>query len=184
MFRSEVEAGDSSRYVVIDEMGVNLAMTRRYGRAPRGERVTERVPSNRGENVTVIGAGRLKGVDASMSFSGSLTSELLEQFAEEVLIPTLTRGDIVFLDNLPAHRDSDIEDILAEYGVTVVWFPAYSPDLNPIELFWSKIKEYVRSKKPRTREALETALFEEFQTVTPSDWRGWFQHCGYRLVPS
>ena len=179
-FLEEFAIGDPRRYVFIDEMGSNLAMTRRYGRAPRGERATEKVPVNRGENVTVIGAGRLSGVKASMSFTGAITSELLEQFAEDVLIPTLRAGDVVFLDNLPAHRDSDIEEILAQEGVAVEWIPTYSPDLNPIELFWSKIKQHLRKKKARTRDALEEALHEAFQLVTDLDWQGWFAHCGYR----
>jgi transposase len=163
-------------------MGSNLARTRRYGRAPRGERASETVPVNRGENVTVLGAGRLTGVKASLSVTGAVSAELLEPCAEEVLIPTLRAGDIVFLDNLPAHRDCDIEELLAQVGVSVEWIPTYSPDLNPIEMFWSKVKQYLRSKKARTRDALEETLHEAFQTVTDSDWRGWFAHCGYRLT--
>jgi transposase len=171
-FVAEFAIGDVERYVFVDEMGSNLAMTRRYGRAPRGQRATEKVHVKRGENVTVIGAGRLSGVKASTSFRGAITSELVEQFAEEVLISTLHRGDIVFLDNLPAHHDSDIEETLAQEGILVERLPTYSSYLNPIEMFWSKIKEHLRKAKARTREALEIALHEAFQLVTTSDWRG------------
>lgn len=183
-FVTEFAVGEIERYVFIDEMGSNLAMTRRYGRAPRGQRATEKVPVKRGESVTVIGAGRLSGVRASMSFTGAITSEILEQFAEDVLLPTLRRGDIVFLDNLPAHHESDIEEILGEEGILVEWIPTYSPDLNPIEMFWSKVKQHLRKKKARTREALEQALKEAFELVTRADWEGWFAHSGYQPLPT
>jgi transposase len=170
---------EADRLVFIDEMGVHCAMTRAYGRAPRGERAIETVPGDKGTNVTVIAAGRLSGIQASMSFDGAMTVELFEGFVEEVLIPTLDPGDVVVYDNLPAHVHSDLEEMLEAIGVDSIKLPAYSPDLNPIEMCWSKIKAIVRGFKPRTRALLDEALTTAFQAVVASDWLGWFRHCGY-----
>ena len=181
LFRARMAALERNRLVFIDEMGVHCAMTRSYGRAPRGERAIEAVPGDKGTNVTVIAAGRLSGIEASMSFDGALTVEVFEGFVEEVLIPTLSPGDVVVYDNLPAHIHSELEELLDAAGVDSINLPAYSPDLNPIEMCWSKIKAIVRGIKPRTREALDEALTKAFQAVISSDWIGWFQHCGYEL---
>jgi transposase len=181
LFRAVLAVCDPQRLVWIDEMGVHRTMTRAYGRAPRGQRVHEAVPGDKGKTVTVIAAGRLSGIEARMSLEGTMTADVFEGFVEEVLVPTLTAGDIVLFDNLAAHVTSDAEELLAAHGVEVILMPAYSPDLNPIALCWSKIKAHLRSAKARTREALDEALTAAFKSVSLSNWQGWFQHCGYRL---
>lgn len=156
-------------------------MTRRYGRAPRGERVLDAVPENWGENVTMIGALGLDGVRAAMHFEGALDGAVYEVFITQVLVPQLRKGDVVFLDNLSVHKNAAaIEAILAAQA-TVEFLPPYSPDLNPIEQLWSKLKALVRGAKARTLEALEHAISAAFAAVTKADAEGWFRHCGSSL---
>jgi transposase len=158
-------------------------MTRRYGRAPRGERVVDAVPENWGENVTTIGALGLEGVRAAMHFEGALDGAVYEVFITEVLVPELREGDVVFLDNLSVHKNAEaIRAILAAKAM-VEFLPPYSPDLNPIEQLWSKLKALVRGAKARTLEALEQAISAAFAAVTSDDAEGWFEHCGCWLRP-
>ena len=132
-------------------------MTRRYGRAPRGQRVIDAVPENWGENVTTIGALGLEGVRAAMSFEGALDGEAYEVFITQMLVPHLREGDVVFLDNLNVHKHAEANNAIRAAKATVEFLPPYSPDLNPIEQLWSKLKALVRGAKARTREALEQA---------------------------
>jgi len=158
-------------------------MTRRYGRAPRGERVVDAVPENWGENVTTIGALGLDGVRAAMSFEGALDGDVFEVFVKQVLVPTLREGDVVLLDNLNVHKNTEARKAILEAKATVEFLPPYSPDLNPIEQLWSKLKAKVRGAKARTLEALETALSAAYTAVTADDAEGWFVHCGLWLRP-
>jgi transposase len=178
-----MEGVEPERLVMIDECGVNLAMTRAYGRSASGVRLEESVPCNKGKNVTVVAAGRLSGVEASMSFERSQTIALFELFVEVILLPTLNPGDVVVCDNLRAHVQSDAEHLIESVGAELVFLPAYSPDFNPIVQCWSKIKASVRKAKARTSTALDAALTSAFKTVSCSYLRGWFQHCGYSLSP-
>jgi transposase len=165
----------------VDESGVNLAMTRPFGRAPRGERVTDAAPQNYGENVTLLGALSLSGVEALMTVNGATDSDIFLAFVREVLAPTLRAGDVVIWDNLGAHRSQVVREAVEARGATVTFLPPYSPDFNPIERCWSKIKTYLRAAKARTREALEAAIKRALSTVTESDARAWFNHCGYAV---
>lgn len=165
----------------MDESGVNLALTRLFGRAPRGERVTDAVPQNYGENVTVLGALSASGIEALMTVNGATDGEVFLVFVREVLSPTLSAGDIVIWDNLGAHRSQAVREAVEARGATVMFLPPYSPDMNPIERCWSKIKTFLRAAKARTREALEAAIKQALATVTESDARAWFKHCGYAL---
>ena len=117
-----------------------------------------------------------------MSVPGAMDGETLVFFIEELLAPTLKRGDLVFLDNGPIHKMEEIEDLIEARGAGVLFLPPYSPDLNPIEHGWSKVKTRLRALKPRTLEAVLTALVDAFATVTEQDIRGWFRHCGYRVA--
>jgi transposase len=157
-------------------------MTRRYGRAPRGERVVESVPRNYGTQTSLIGAISLSGVEAVMTVEGAVDTEVFDAYVEQVLRPTLRRGDVLVLDNLSAHHASRIEEVAAECGARVIWLAPYSPDFSPIELMWSKIKTLMRAAKARTREELERALMAALELVTKSDCRGWFGHCGYQVT--
>lgn len=159
-------------------------MTRRYGRAPRGERVVDAVPENWGENVTTIGALGLDGVRAAMHFEGALDGAAYEVFITEVLVPELREGDVVFLDNLSVHKNAEAIKAILAAKAAVEFLPPYSPDLNPIEHLWSKLKALVRGAKARTLEALERAISAAFAAVTKDDAEGWFEHCGCWLRPT
>jgi transposase len=169
------------RYQFIDESGMNLAMTRLFGRAPRGERVVDTVPQNYGPNVTIIGALSLHGLEAVMTVDGATDGDVFQAYVEQVLGPTLVAGDVVIMDNLGAHKVARIREALAQRGAQVVYLPPYSPDLSPIEPCWSKVKTALRQAKARTREALEGALGQGLSTVTAVDARNWFVHCGYTV---
>jgi transposase len=175
---------DARRLRFIDEAGINLAMTRLYGRAPRGERIVERVPRNYGAQTSLISSLSLAGVEATMSVEGAVDTEVFNAYVEQVLRPTLRAGDVVVLDNLAAHRASRIEQVAAECRATVIWLSPYSPDFSPIEMMWSKIKAAMRAAKARTKEDLEQAFGAALQLVTRADCSGWFAHCGYQLTPN
>jgi transposase len=182
-FRQEVATIDPRGLVFVDESATNLAMTRRYGRAPRGERVSESVPRNYGESISVVGALSLSGVRAAMTISGAVDTLCFDAFITRVLVPQLRVGDVVVLDNLNVHKASRIEEAVAAVGARVMWLPPYSPDMTPIEQCWSKIKQYLRSVKARTRTELDAALAKAIELVTTSDALGWFTHCGYKVAP-
>jgi transposase len=183
-FRKIAGAFDINKYVFIDEMGTNLGLTRRYGRAAPGARVLEQVPGDRGGNVSTIGAIALDGVRTGLSVPGAIDGDTMLFFVEELLAPTLNRGDIVVMDNTPIHKLDDIEDALEAVGAWVLFLPTYSPDLNPIENCWSKVKARLRSIKPRTLPDLLEALVTAFASITEHDILGWFGHCGYRVAPT
>ena len=170
-----------AHYKFIDESGVNLAMTRLFGRAPRGARVVDTVPQNYGPNVTMIGALSLQGLDAVMTIDGATDGDVFQAYVEQVLSPTLVTGDVVIMDNLGAHKVAGIREAIERQGAQVVYLPPYSPDLSPIEPCWSKVKTALRKAKARTREALEHALGQVLSTITAVDARHWFAHCGYTV---
>jgi transposase len=170
------------RFLFVDESAVNTAMTRRYGRAPKGERVLDSAPRNYGMHTSVIGAVGLRGVLATMTVEGAVDTLCFDAYLERVLAPRLRRGDVVVLDNLGAHRASRIEEVAAGRGARVLWLPPYSPDFSPIEQCWSKIKTYLRGAKARTGDELNKALTQAIKLVTKADIRGWFKHCGYILA--
>jgi transposase len=153
-------------------------LTRLSGRAPSGERVVGTVPQNYGANVTLLAALGRHGVEAVMTIDGATDAEVFRAYVEQVLRPTLRPGDIVILDNLRAHQAAGIREAIEQAGAQVVYLPPYSPDLAPIERCWSKLKSILRTAKARTREALDEAIAQALATITASDARGWFQHCG------
>src|SRR5262245_4837001 len=163
-------------------MGSKLGLTRLYGRATPGQRVRDQVPGDHGGNVSTIGAMGLDGIRTGLSVPGAIDGETMLYFVEELLVPTLHRGDIVVMDNNPIHKLDEIEDAIAAVGAWVLFLPTYSPDLNPIELCWSKIKSRLRSLKPRTLPDLLDALVQGFSIITQPDIRHWFQHCGYQVA--
>jgi len=178
-YRQRVATLDLRRLKFVDESGVNLAMTRLYGRAPTGERVIGTVPQNYGQNVTLLGALGVQGVQAVMTVEGATDAEVFRADVKRVLGPTLTPGDIVVLDNLAAHKATGVQQALARRQVRRIFLPPYSPDLSPMELCVSKLKTALRAAKARTREALETAIQKALETVTATDAWNWFKHCGY-----
>jgi transposase len=173
---------DLRKCIFLDAMGSNLAWTRRYGRAAPGKRVHDSVPGDPGGNVSTIGALDWKGIRTGLSVPGALEGETMVFFVEELLAPTLKRGDLVFMDNCPIHKLDELEDLIDARGAGVLFLPSYSPDLNPIEHCWSKVKARLRALKPRTPADLLEALVDAFATVTGHDIRGWFRHCGYQVA--
>ncbi len=171
----------AERLIFIDETGTTLAMTRRYGRAPRGQPVHDQAPRNRGRVVTLIGAISIAGVEALMTIDCGTTAEVFLAFIEQVLAPALQPGDVLVMDNLGAHRERRVREAIARLGVKMVFTPPYSPEFNPIEMCWSKMKQHLRSAKARTREALDEAIANAAALVTPMDCGGWFAESGYQI---
>jgi transposase len=170
---------DRRRVKCIDEAGLNIAMPRLYGRAPRGERALGSAPQNYGQNVTILGALSYTGLEAGMTSEGATDADVFRADVREVLCPTLREGDLVIADNLSAHKAAGVQEAIAAQGARLLYLPPYSPDLNPIERCWSKIKTFWRAAKARTREALDEAVTRALDTGTEADARAWFAHCGY-----
>ena len=164
----------------LDESGSNIAMTREYARSAEGERAHDKVPRNRGTVTTMLGAITLEGMTAMMTVEGGTTSEVFETFVEELLVPTLEHGDYVILDNLGAHKSARALDAIRAAGAIPVFLPPYSPELNPIELAWAKLKNILREAKARTREALDEAIARALDLISVEDALGWFRHCDLR----
>ncbi len=163
----------------IDETGMNLALTRLYGRAAPGVRVVDSVPQNYGQNISVLAALGVGGLSAPMTVDGAVDAEVFRSYVAQVLGPTLAPGDIVVMDNLTAHKVVGVAETIETRGARLEFLPPYSPDLNPIEQCWAKIKTALRQAKARTRQALEAAFRQALPTITPADARAWFAHCGY-----
>ena len=159
-------------------------MTRMYGRAPKGERVAGSVPDDHGPNVTMVGSMGFEGISVAMSFEGPMNGAVFKVFVEQVLGPTLVEGDVVVMDNLPAHKVMGIEQAIESRGATLVYLPPYSPDFSPIEQCWSKVKTWLRKAKARDPETLDMAIVDALGEVTASDAKAWFQHCGYAIHPT
>jgi transposase len=157
-------------------------MTRRHGRAPRGERVHDSAPRNYGAHTSVIGAMGLRGLVATLTVEGAVDTLCLDAYPERAPGPRLRRGGVIVLDNLGARRASRIEEVAESRGARAPWLAPYSPDFSPIEQCRSKIKSYLRGAKARTADALDKALAEAIGLVTRGDIRGWFKHCGYSLA--
>jgi transposase len=169
------------RLVFLDESGSHLAMTSAYARAPRGERAVGEVPKNRGRNTTILGALGWQGWQIGMVLEGAADRLAFEVFIEKYLLPTLEPGQVLVLDNLSIHKGQKVRRLVEEAGCQLVFLPTYSPDLNPIELAWSKLKAFLRRTGARTRERLEAAIGQGLDTITLQDAQHWFQHCGYHL---
>jgi transposase len=169
-----------SRLVFVDECGTHTSMTRRYARAPKGERAYGSVPRNRGKNTTLIASMTVGGMGEAMAVEGSTTGRVFQTYVEHFLAPTLEEGQVVIWDNLGAHKGDKVRELIEAKGAEVLFLPAYSPDLNPIEEAFSKIKALLKKAAARTREALVEAMREALCDVTSRDARGWFTHCGSR----
>lgn len=171
---------DARRLVFVEESGFNTSMTRLRSRAPRGERAYGRVPRNRGKNQTLIASISLKGgMGEAISIEGGTDAEVLETYVRDFLAPSLEAGQVVVMDKLGAHRSTRVKELIEARGCDLVLMPSYSPDLNPIEEAFSKIKSIVRKAGARTRELLDEAMGEAMSAVRLEDVLGWFTHCGY-----
>ena len=163
----------------VDESGVATNMARRYGRAVGGQRVRGTVPHGRWERLTILGGLTLGGLSACLAVEGATDAAVMRAFVQHALVPVLKPGQVVVLDNLSAHRDARVRRLIEAAGCTLLFLPPYSPDFNPIEQAWSKLKTLLRSAGARTVDALHAALTTLVDAITPNDARGFFRHCGY-----
>jgi transposase len=171
---------DPRNLIFIDETGIHLGMTRRYGRSPMGERLYDsEVPGDPGRNISVIGGMSMDGLIATMSIVGSVNTDVFLFYIQEILMPQLWVGAIIVMDNLPVHHATVVREAIEAVGAKVIFLPPYSPDLSPIELCWSKLKQLLRSAKARTSEAVDQALSQIInESISADDALGWFNHCG------
>jgi len=181
-YQEELAALDAARFKCIDASGVTLAMTRLYGRAPRGERAVGSAPQNSGANVTMLAALGSQGIEAVMTIDGATDAEVFRVYVEQGLRPTLRPGAIVLMDNLRAHKAAGNREASEQAGTQVWYLPPYSPALSPIEPCWSKLKTALRTAQARTREALEHAIAQALATITVADAHGGFHHGGLCLT--
>ena len=156
-------------------------MTRNYGRAPSGERVREATPSSHWHTLTMLAALTTKGLQAPMTIESATDGDVFLAYLEQVLCPQLQPGQVVIMDNLAAHKVKGVRERIEARGARLLYLPPYSPDFNPIEQAWSKIKQLLRSAKARTVAALERAVAEALAAITPENALAWFAHCGYGL---
>jgi transposase len=173
---------DPKRLVFIDESGAKTNLTRTRGRAPRGQRVIERVPHGRWQTTTIISAVRTSGPCASFVVNGATDSDVFRCYVRHVLTPELKAGDVVVLDNLQPHKASGVREMIEAAGATLIYLPPYSPDFNPIENMWSKVKQHLRSAAARTYDTLLAAIAAALRTIALDDCLGFFRHCGYLAI--
>lgn len=170
---------EPSRLVFLDETGAKTNMTRAYGRARKGERVVDYAPHGHWSTTTLVAGLTCSKAVAPMVLDGPMDSVSFEAYLAQVLIPALERGAIIVMDNLSAHKSPAVARLLQEAGVELWYLPPYSPDFNPIEQMWFKIKQTLRSLAARTFEGLIHAIGIALEEVTKHDLVGWFTHCGY-----
>lgn len=175
----EIASLDASCFVFVDETSTTLNMARRYARAPGQHRAYGYVPRNYGTRTTLIASIMPDGMGPAMTLPGAADTSAIIAYVEQVLCPALEPGQIVFMDNLSAHKDPAIREMLEAAGCALRWMPRYSPDYTPIELAFSKIKALLRSANARTQAALDAAITEALDAITATDARGWFKHCGH-----
>jgi transposase len=170
---------DPTRLVFVDECGTHIAMTRRKARAARGTRARGAVPRNRGPVTTLLAGLSLAGMSPAMTVQGGTTAAVFAAYLEQVLLPSLRPGQVVVVDNVGAHKPDRMRALVAAAGCRLVFLPAYSPDLSPVEEAFSKIKALVKAAGARTRAALDAAIAVALAAVTAADGAGWFAHAGY-----
>jgi transposase len=179
-FRKHVRSIVAERFVFVDECSTNVSLSPIYARAPKGERAHGEAPRNWGKNVSLVCAIDLGGVKPSMSVEGAVDGKAFEVYLRRFLCPTLKRGQIVVMDNLSVHKSERVERIVEGAGATLLFLPSYSPDLNPIEQAFSKVKGILRKARSRTKDALVEATGRALDAITPEDIRGFYSDCGYR----
>jgi transposase len=172
---------DPSKLVFIDETWAKTNMTRLRGRAPVGERLVAKVPHGHWKTTTLIAALDHRGMRCSMTVDGAVNRDVFEAFVGQVLAPTLSPGDVVVMDNLSSHKGTTVRALIERRGATRLLLPPYSPDLNPIELAFAKLKQLLRSAGHHTMHALWTDVQRMLDRITPGDAAGFFRHCGYTL---
>ena len=172
---------DPAKLVFVDETWAKTNMARLRGRCAVGERLVEKVPHGHWKTTTLIAALDRRGMRCSMTVDGAVNRDVFEAFVEQVLGPTLTPGDVVILDNLSSHKGAGARELIARRGATLLFLPPYSPDLNPIELAFAKLKQLMRSAGHRTMTALWSDVQRMLDLITPGDAANFVRHCGYTL---
>jgi transposase len=169
----------AERFVFVDECGTNTSLRQLYAWSRRGERAPCSAPRNRGANVTLLASMSVRGMGPCLAVEGPTTREVFEAYLERVLAPSLWPGQVVVMDNLSSHKGPRVRELVEARGCELAYLPAYSPDLNPIEEAFSKLKGLLRRAGARTREALLGAMGRALDAVTADDARGFFEHRGY-----
>lgn len=180
-FLEAVQAEDFTCFKFVDETSTNLTYCRRFARAEGGQRAHQATPLHSGSNVTLVAALTPSGLQAAMTVSGAVNGDIFAAYLHQVLGPTLVPGDVVVLDNLPAHKVAGLAELVEARGARLLYLPPYSPDFNPIELAFSKLKTWLRTAQARTREALEAVIQTAAGWISEQDAKNWFDHCGYHV---
>jgi transposase len=170
------------QYVFIDECGVTTDLLRRYGRSLRGTRLHDHTPCGHWQTHTVIAALRLDGVSAPAVFDGPIDNPSFLAYVEQVLVPTLRRGDVVVLDNLAVHKQPEVRAAIEQAGASLRFLPPYSPDFNPIEQAFAKLKAFLRAARPRTFDHVSALVAIALDLFTATECRNYVRHCGYRVA--
>lgn len=181
-WRAEVAAWEPDEVVVLDEMGANAGLTPTHARAPRNERAYSTAPFNKGTNHTTLAVLTTAGLAAAMTVTGAADTATVEAFVRELVVPLLRPGHIVVLDNVATHKGEAVRQLVEGAGCQLRFLPAYSPDLSPIEEAFAQLKALLRRAKARTSAALETAIGDALDAVTPRHARRYFTHCGYGIA--
>lgn len=172
---------DGTSLVFLDETGANTKMTRLYGRAPKGERVVDAVPHGHWKTTTFVAGMRTTGIVAPLVLDGPMNGEAFLAYVEQMLAPSLKPGDVLVMDNLPAHKVAGVETAVRAAGASILYLPAYSPDLNPIEQVFAKLKTFLRKTAARTQDALEHAIKDALATFKPDELARYIAHAGYGI---
>ncbi len=173
---------DARRLVFVDEMGTNTSLSPLYGWAKKGERAYCSLPRNRGKNTTLLSSMSVEGMGPSLAVEGATDRKVFEIYVERVLAPTLGPGQVVVMDNLTAHKGERVKELVEQRDCELLYLPPYSPDFNPIEEAFSKIKDLIRKAEARSRGALLEAIATAISALSAQDAMGFFEHCGYRAV--
>ena len=180
-FLAAIAEVEPEHLVFLDETGLTTSLTRLYGRAPSGVRVAEATPESHWSVVTLIAALRLTGMVAPMTIPAATDGEIFRAYVEHFLVAALRPGDVVVMDNLSSHKVPGIQEKIETAAAKLLYLPPYSPDLNPIEKAWSKLKQILRTAKARSEELLDQATGEALKLITSEDAKGWFRHCNVGL---
>ena len=181
-FLQRLQTIPPEKLIFLDESGVTTQMTRGYARASGGRRVHEATPGGHWKILTILSALSLGGLLATMTIEEATDGDIFLAYLEQVLGPKLRPGDVVVMDNLSAHKVAGVEQLIQAAGAELLYLPPYSPDLNPIEKAWAKLKQLLRSAKARTAEALDQAIAELLPQITPENAQAWFRHSGINYI--
>jgi transposase len=174
---------EPDRFVFVDECSSNTSLAPLYGWSRKGERAHQKAPRNWGKNITLLSSiSKERGMGASLVVEGSTNGTVFQTYLEDVLLPTLKRGQVMVMDNLSAHKGERVRELIEAKGCELIYLPPYSPDFNPIEQAFSKLKSYLRDACARSQQALMEVIGEALSTISTSDALGFFEHCGYRAV--